>query len=121
MENSISINAIQIKNKPFLKFDFPKYLDLKIAEDAISNWKKELSQLPDNQKIDLIFNCLDMSGFETDARKLWQNTLKEHKPQTGNIWVVCENLFILGTAKTMGILSGYQIKVTRSIDKVGES
>ncbi|MTI38387.1 hypothetical protein [Fulvivirga lutimaris] len=121
MANSINISQIKLNDKPFLKFDFPEYLDLKIAEEAISNWKTQLSDFESNNKVDLIFNCMDMSGFDTEARKIWQNTLKELKPQTGQIWVVCENLFILGAAKTMGILSGYQIKVTRSIEKVGDS
>lgn len=121
MGNAVEVSQIKINNQLYLKFDFPDYLDANIAETGISNWKNELSQITTQDKTDLIFNCMKMSGFDTEARKMWQNTLKELKPKTGEIWVVCENLFILGAAKTMGILSGYQIKVTRSIEKVGQS
>lgn len=99
-------------------FDFPNHLDEKAAGIAIKLWKEEAQKIINQGKIDLIFNCLQMRSFETEARKKWQSTLKEQKNELGQIWVVCENVFILGAAKTMGLMSGYSIKVTRSLSEI---
>ncbi len=73
----------------------------------------------DGSKVHLIFNCDSLTGFDTEARRNWQAALKEQKGNIGEVWVVCNNLFILAAAKTMGLLSGYSLKVTRSISEVG--
>ena len=113
----VDINKVKLKEKEYLKFDFPKHLDVVTAEHAIDQWNAQVAN--EDQKISLIFNCTKMSGFDTEARRKWQSTLKNLKAKTGDIWIVSDNLFILGAAKTMGILSGYQIKTTRSIDQIG--
>lgn len=113
----VDINKVTLKEKEYLKFDFPKHLDIHTAENAIIKWNKEVAHT--EQKVNLIFNCTSMSGFDTEARRKWQSTLKQLKSKTGDIWIVSDNMFILGAARTMGILSGYQIKTTRSIDQIG--
>jgi hypothetical protein len=59
-----------------------------------------------------------MTGFDSSARKNWQTTMSELKSKTGSIWVISSNAFILGAAKTMGLLSGYDIKVAKSIESI---
>jgi hypothetical protein len=61
-----------------------------------------------------------MNGFETEARKKWQDAMKKLKPRVENVWIVSENVFIRGAAKTMGLLAGYGVKVCKSIDEVGK-
>jgi hypothetical protein len=119
MDNNVKIHVSTIKNKNYLQFDFPDYLNEKVAEDAIIAWTEEINKIDSEEKVDLIFNCSTMTGFDSEARKKWQSHLKEQKNKTGNIWVVCNNIFIRGAAKTMGLLSGYPIKVTRSLNDVG--
>ena len=72
----------------------------------------------DGKKVTLVFNCDSMTGFDTEARKKWQAELKEHKKSIDEVWVVCGNLFVLSAAKTMGLLSGYSIRVTRSLSQI---
>ena len=59
-----------------------------------------------------------MTGFDTDARRIWQDTMKSHKNQIDVIWLVSDNIFIRGAAKTMGLLTGFPIKVTKSINDI---
>ena len=113
--NQVLLGQKSINGKPFLQFDFNGHLNLETAIEAIAKWK---AQLQDGKKINLIYNCLAMTGFDTTARKIWQTTMSELKHNTGSIWIISSNAFILGAAKTMGLLSGYDIKVAKTLEGV---
>lgn len=115
VNTAVSLKDHMVSGKRFLQFNFKGHLDLESAAEAITEWKTRLAP---NQKTNVIYNCLEMSGFDTPARKLWQSAMSELKPMTGCIWVISSNAFILGAAKTMGLLSGYDIKVTKSLEGV---
>ena len=66
----------------------------------------------------LIFNCAAMTGFDTEARRVWQDAMNKMKPQIGSIWIVSTNVFILGAARTMGLLTGFNIKTAKLLDKI---
>ncbi len=119
LEKQVEIGVRVLNGKTYLQFDFPDHLDEKMADAAIQLWRIEKAKATYNGKTDLIFNCIEMTGFATEARRKWQATLKELKSEIGEIWVVSDNIFILGAAKTMGILAGYQLKVTRSLNEIG--
>lgn len=119
MLKEIAIKPTTVNSKVCLQFDFPDYLDQETANAAIEIWKLEMERLSaSGAKINLIFNCDCMTGFDTEARRRWQAEMKEQKSSIGDVWVVCNNVFILGAAKTMGLLSGYSIKVTRSLTEI---
>ncbi len=117
MENAVNIHPELIKNKSCLQFHFVGYLSDEIALSAIENWKGHM-QGQSASKICLIYNCNDMKGFDTNARKNWQAAMGSFKNQIDEIWVVCDNLFIMTAAKTMGLLTGLPIKVCRTLDAV---
>ncbi|NBP68390.1 MAG: hypothetical protein EBR30_16595 [Cytophagia bacterium] len=119
MKKEIIIKPTTLNNKVCLQFDFPDYLDQETATAAIEIWKAEMQRLSaTGVKVNLVFNCDCMTGFDTEARRKWQAQLKDQKNNIGEVWVVCNNMFILGAAKTMGLLSGYPIKVTRSMAEI---
>ena len=120
MEDHVTLHSTTINNKHYLEFDFPKHLTAQMAEETIPLWKEMYNKIKQGEKADLIFNCELMSGFDTEARRKWQAALGELKSQTGEIWIVSDNIFILGAAKTMGLLTGFSIKVTRSLAEVGK-
>lgn len=111
----VTLKKLVISGKSFLQFDFKGHLDMESALAAINDWKQQLST---NQKTNLIYNCVDMTGFDTSARKAWQSALSELKSNTGSIWIISTNAFILGAAKTMGLLSGYDIKISKTMEGV---
>lgn len=111
----VALKNQQILGKAFLQFDFKGHLDVESATAAIESWKAYSAVTP---KTNIIYNCLEMTGFDSAARKMWQSTMSELKPKTGCIWVISSNAFILGAAKTMGILSGYDIKTAKSLDGI---
>jgi hypothetical protein len=119
MSANVLVRLIEKNNKPYLQFDFTGHLDEGTAVKAIAEWKKELASLTTTgSKIDLIYNCISMSGFDTAARRKWQEAMKELQPRTDVIWIISDNIFIIGAAKTMGVLTRYTIKAVRSLDDV---
>ncbi|MBS1487770.1 MAG: hypothetical protein JST43_09285 [Bacteroidetes bacterium] len=116
--NSLKVFAVQRENKNYIQFDFEGDLTHRVAQDGIRQWENEMGKLAEGQKINLLFNCVSMLGFETEARKQWQEIMKKFKPQIENVWVISESIFIRGAARTMGMLTGYNIKSCRSISEV---
>lgn len=117
----VSIHFVQLNNKAYLQFDFTGHLTEEIASRAIKQWKTEVekTQLA-NSKVDLIYNCIAMTGFDTNARRNWQVAMKELQSRTNEIWIVSDNILILGAAKTMGLLTRYTIKAVRSIKDISK-
>lgn len=105
-----------IKNeKPYLQFDFKGHLDHSSAIKAIEEWRRYMER---SSKKNLIYNCKEMTGFDSSARKIWQATMGEFKQRTGSIWIISSNVFILGAAKTMGVLTGFLIKVAKTTSEI---
>ena len=116
---SVSVQLIKKKEKLYLQFDFEGHLDEVSAIQAISEWKNKIESLqPPGAKVDLIYNCISMTGFDTAARKKWQDAMRELQPRTNVIWIVSDNIFIIGAAKTMSILTRYTIKSVKSLDEI---
>jgi len=115
-QNIVDVNFISKNNKQYLQFDFPSHLDEVSAANAIKRWNEMMK--PNAGKISIIYNCAKMTGFATDARRIWQDTMKSHKNQIDVIWLVSDNIFIRGAAKTMGLLTGFPIKVTKSLGEI---
>jgi hypothetical protein len=115
-ENVVDINFVSKNSKPYLQFDFSGHLDEASATNAIEHWNEKMKAR--SSKISLIYNCAKMSGFDTNARRIWQDTMTLHKNQIDAIWVVCDNTFIRAAAKTMGLLTGFPIKVTKTINDI---
>lgn len=115
-EDVVSINFVSKNNKEYLQFDFPSHLDEASAANAAKPWNEKMKA--SSSKISLIYNCAKMNGFDTNARRIWQNTMKQYKNQIHVIWLVCDNTFIRGAAKTMGILTGFPIKVTKTMNDI---
>ena len=115
----VSVQLIKKSEKLYLQFNFVGHLDEATAAQAISEWRKKLQHIhPPDAKIDLIYNCTSMTGFDTAARKKWQETMKELQPHTNVIWIVSDNIFIIGAAKTMSILTRYTIKSVKSLEEI---
>jgi hypothetical protein len=59
-----------------------------------------------------------MTGYDTNARLIWQNSIGELKAQISTIWVVSNNSLFTIAAKTMGFISKFTIKTAKSEDEI---
>lgn len=110
----VSVFETERNGQRYLQFDFGGYLQPAQAQIAIDQWKSEMKPGIKNH---LIFNCAAMTGFDTEARRVWQDAMSKMKPQIGSIWIVSTNVFILGAARTMGLLTGFNIKTQNCLTR----
>jgi hypothetical protein len=115
IENDVVISEATRNGKMYIEFDFHGYLDHPSAVNGIAIWKKLMAG---EAKKDLIYNCTEMTGFDSTSRQMWQLAMKELKPRIGNIWMISTNRFILAAAKTMSLLAGFSMKTARSLDEI---
>lgn len=100
-----------IGEKRFLKFIFNGYLSLEEATPAIAEWRKQFSaEVPEGDKVNIIWDCLEMSGFDPKVKNEWQITLKELSTKIQDIWIISVSPAIRIAALTMGLFSRYKIK-----------
>jgi hypothetical protein len=116
--HTVNIDWISINEKSYLQFTFEGHLSESMADQAIVQWKDELNKFQEETKTDIIYQCTNMTGFDTNARRNWQNAMSELRNQLGEIWIVSCNIFILTAARTMGVLTGFNIKATKTIDEI---
>ncbi|MBS1508920.1 MAG: hypothetical protein JSS79_19945 [Bacteroidetes bacterium] len=116
--NSVEITTVTINSKEYLQFDFTGFLDVAVATDALHRWDEQMKKANNHAKVSLVYNCQNMKGFDTSARKLWQAAMQRHKNLVNTTWIISDNVFILGAAKTMGLLTGFPIKVTKNLQGI---
>ena len=96
-----------------LKFTFEGRLTSKDAEVAIAEWKK-MFQSKAEESIILIWDCKKMKDYDTEARLIWSNALKEMKSQIDKIWLISDSSLIRMGASVIGLLTSLNIKAISS-------
>ncbi len=114
LTDEVAISWDQKKGKRFLKFLFQGSFTEAQAEPAIHKWKQEFETLASDEKIDLIWNCLEMTKYSAGAAKLWKNAMSVLNPKIDQIWLVSSNTFIKMGAKTVTFLLPINLKVVAS-------
>ena len=113
--NKVNVNWTQNLEKDFLKMEIHGRLDEENATKAISKWKEELSSnLKEGEKANVICNCLHMTGYDTEARRQWQQAISDLKHQIEYFWVITDNKMIKIAANTMGLMTNFKIKTAKS-------
>jgi len=103
-----SIEWYQISKKECLKFSFGEKLTEKEADVAIAEWK-EFFKSREEKKVNLVWDCRKMKGYESGARINWTNALKELKSQIASIWLISDSTFIRLGASVMAMFSNLNI------------
>ncbi len=102
-----------ISDEPCLYFIFTGTLTENDAVLAIGKWKKLISE-KNHPKLKLVYNCLEMDGYDKRARVIWQNTILELKDQIDEIWVIAKSNLIKIGASVMGTFTKFKIRVVES-------
>ncbi len=112
MENP-KIEWMKTERQKCLKFTFFDKLTEDGAVAGIKKWKNYFAEYPDD-KITLIWDCLNMSGYDPAARSQWQTTIKEMKNQMDTIWLITNSVLIRMGASAMSVFASFKIKVVTS-------
>jgi hypothetical protein len=117
--NKINVMWIEKSTQRCLRIAIHGYLNEENASEATSKWKEELSRnLKSEEKAFVICNCINMTGYAPNARKLWQQTLSELKNQIGCFWIITDNNMFVMAAKTMSLLTKFKIKTAKSESEI---
>jgi len=112
-EKSVKLHLCDISNNECLRFIFTGELTADDAEIAVKEWKKLFENLGD-EKLSLIWDCLNMTGFESKARIIWQQALKDHKSNIDTVWLITTSGFIKAGAKLLSTFTKFKMKVVKS-------
>ena len=113
MNKNPRIEWSQKSGRQCLKFTFEGILTSKDAAVAISEWK-EMFQSKTGKSIILIWDCRKMKSYESGARVIWTNALKEMKSQIDKIWLISDSSLIRMGASVMGLVTSLDIKAISS-------
>ena len=80
-------------------------------------WKEAFQSRPDD-KITIVWECLNMTGYETQARIQWQETLKELQPQIKDIWLISDSNLIKTGARVMSVFTSLNIHIVDSEEDI---
>lgn len=109
MENP-TIEWVKKSGKDCLKFTFSGKFQEQDAIASTEKWR-QLFATKKQQKIILIWDCLDMHDYDQQARTLWQNACKDMKDQIEIIWVMTNSILIRMGASVISVFTSLKIKV----------
>ena len=114
---SLKIDLYLLKDEECLKFTFKDKFKEEDAVTAVEEWRDLFASLK-GEKILLIWDCLEMRGFETKARIAWQQAMKELKDQIDCVWLITNSKIIKAGAKVMSAFTKFTINVVKSENKI---
>jgi hypothetical protein len=99
-----------------LYFKFIGNLSHGDASAAVNEWQNSMEYK--NQKIHIVWDCLEMTGYEPMARNVWQKAIREMKGKISDIWLITHSSLIKAGAALMTIFTSYEIRVVRSREEI---
>ena len=101
----------------FLYFKFKGKFTEETSIAGSKAWASFLNERP-NEKIEFVWDCEEMTGFEINARKEWYETMKGYKDQIKMVYVISNNLMIRSAAKVMLQFFKIPSEINRSGDQL---
>ncbi len=118
-KDEVLLSWVEKSGKKYLRFSFRGNLTEEIAKSTIDNWMTECkTNLEEDEKIGLIWNCLEMKKYSPMAAKLWKNALKECNIDMEEIWLVTTSSFFKMGARTITMLTKYKLKTVSSESEI---
>ena len=114
---SLEIELYNLKNEDCLKFTFTGNFKGEDAISGVEEWKMLFKPI-EEEKTPLIWDCLEMTGFESKARTTWQHAMKELKDKIDTIWLITNSKIIKAGAKLMSAFTKFNIKVVKSEEEI---
>ncbi len=111
------IELVNFKGEDCLKFTFNGHLSTEDAEYAVTEWK-EYFETTGNEKVVVIWDSINMTGFDLKAQKIWQKELKELKGQIKCVWLITNSKIIRAGARLMSAFTSYCLKVVDTSEKI---
>ncbi len=77
-QNNFNIELYDIKNEDCLKFTFNGKFSEEQAISGSTEWRTLFQNTGEDKSI-LVWDCKDMTGFDSNARSIWLKAIKDDK------------------------------------------
>ena len=114
---SLEIEPNIIRDVEVLRFNFNGYFNKDDAQAGIEEWREIFSNM-NGEKAVLIWDAREMSNYETKARLVWQQAIKELGKQIDSIWLIANSKIIRAGAKAMSLFTKFKIHAVDSEDQI---
>ena len=117
--DTITKNSVQVSHtvdKRFLMFTFPEHLKEAEAIEAIEEW--DALFLKSEEAVAMVWNCIDMRNYDTNARMLWQEALSRHRKKIKVIYLISDSAIISTAARILAVFANLNIRPVKSLSKI---
>ena len=111
------VELVTFNNEDCLRFTFSGHFTVEDAEFGVSEWKDFFASAG-NQKVIVIWDARQMSGFDNKARVIWQHAIKELKKQIECVWLIADSKVIRAGAKVMSAFTSFCLKAVNDENKI---
>ena len=100
-----------------LKFTFTEDFSENDAKNASIQWQEALAARP-HERIIHIWDCLEMTDYDQEAKKIWIEKCKALRLQIDTIWLISDSLLINMGARIISLMTYLDIRVVQSEQKI---
>ncbi|MBN2407738.1 MAG: hypothetical protein JXJ19_08575 [Elusimicrobia bacterium] len=83
---------------------------------AVKKMTGELNSRPG--KSTLIFNCLDMEGYDNKGRIAWQHAMTGLKDRISDVWVITDSSLIRVGVNVLKVFTKFDIEVVKKEEEI---
>ncbi len=107
----------EINGKQCLHFTFKETFTYDEAEDFIAGWKQHFS-LKKHKKVVVVWELLEMDSYETEARTMLQQAIKDLKDNIEGIWLLTDSILIQAEAEIISFYTSFKIHLVKSEEEL---
>ena len=111
------IEWFQKSGKECLKFTFKGRLTEQMAITAINKWQEAFKSKA-GKKIVLVWDCMEMEGYDPEARNQWQTALKSMQDQFDTVWLITHSGIIKMGALIMSQFTSFKLNIVSSMSEI---
>ncbi|MFY0598803.1 MAG: hypothetical protein JXR03_03970 [Cyclobacteriaceae bacterium] len=104
-------------NDSYLSFIFKDKFTEEASASSTKAWK-EIFNSRSGKSFTLIWDCLQMTGFEPSAKNKWMECMGGLRNQISSVIVISDNIVIRGASHLMLKFYGFEYRVFKSQEEV---
>lgn len=106
-----------INNKKCIIVKYKGYLKAEDTERAVERTIKFLNENP-NEKIVLVWNCLDISDYEATSRKILQKAAADYIDSLAIVYAIVTSPIVIAATEIISFFSPTKIKTVSSYEEL---
>lgn len=113
------VRLLDLYGKNCIYFQYNGIFRLKDAEVALDRTTSYLKENNEHKKL-VVWNCLGIKDYETAARTMCQDAVKEYQDTIDTIYVIANSPIIFAAVEIISFFTSLPITVVSSFEKLEE-